>query len=95
MSATIAVRENVSFGNLLARIVRVTGDTSYVTGGYSVTAASVGLGQIRGASPAGANTTLYTGRWNNATSKVEFVNGGTEASGNVSAVSVDMLFIGY
>lgn len=58
----------------------LTGDTSYTTGGYSVTAAQLGLQVLRGVFVIGTNTTGYSVAYNVATGKIQFYANGTEVS---------------
>jgi hypothetical protein len=109
MAATVTnkiVQQAVSFGNLRARIVDVTLDSSYVTGGYAVTPAQVSLAEIYGATVLGndaAATTSPVAIWNQSTGKLQaFVSNGAspallnEAPGttNLAAVVVRVMFIG-
>jgi len=94
MAATVTVKERFSAGPLYGVVAEVTGDTSYVSGGYAFTPGLLGLGTIVAVAPAGANTTLYSAVHDNVANKLAFMNGGSEASGNISAVKVKVIVLG-
>jgi hypothetical protein len=71
----------------------LTGDSAYPAGGYAVTGAQFGLRSIEGILQIGANSTGYSVIYNTATAKLQFYSNGSEASGNISTVSVKVIVI--
>lgn len=80
MAATVSRvpdEANVSVGPIPVTSITVTGDTSYPTGGYSITAASLGMKAILGMAPLGNNTAAagFEANWNTQTGKLQFYSG--------------------
>jgi hypothetical protein len=59
MAATIAVTRTAVPGDLKAMEATITGDSSYATGGYAVTAANFNLNAITGIVCLGNNTARH------------------------------------
>ena len=76
----------------------ITGDNSYPTGGYTISAAKVGLKTIQGIEVIRANTAAVatSARWNSTTGKLMLYNGSTQVSNatNVSGYTYRIIFIG-
>jgi hypothetical protein len=71
----------------------LTGDSSYVTGGY--TPLSFGIRLILGLFQLSTNTVGYSVMYNSVTGKIQFYLNGTEVANaaNISAVSVNAFIV--
>lgn len=110
MAVTLAVSRSqipaVAIGGLRGRLVTVTPDTSYPTGGYSIAPGDIGLSEILGAIQvgifSGAVTTLATWVYNSSTQKLQAFGTAGSATGlteianatNLSAQINRILFVG-
>lgn len=70
MAASVSVVRNMGgLGGMAAREVTITGDSSYPSGGYAITANSCGLGSINDVFPVGSSSG-YSPHWDQANSKL-------------------------
>lgn len=70
MAATVAITRRMGgVGGVACNTVTLTGDTSYPTGGYAITANSCGLGSITELIPVGSSSG-YEPHWDQANSKL-------------------------
>jgi len=82
-------------GNRKCVLVDITGDTSYPTGGSSLTAAQLGLRSVEYAdTPQATGGVTFT--YDRANSKLMTFTGGTQTTNatNQSSISARMMFIG-
>lgn len=99
MAATITTLDSAQLGTKEVKLIQITGDTSYPTGGYSMTPASIGLQNIIAVFPADSDHNYL---YNLATKKVQFfrcITAGsafaeTASTTNVSTSSAILLVIG-
>lgn len=83
MAATYNILDTAVQGNQQVKTVQMFFDTSYPTGGYTLTPAMLGLSKVTFATPALAigfatNTLAFAVIWNNVTNKVQvYWTGGT------------------
>lgn len=70
MTVAVAVTRNMGgVGGMACRDITITGDSSYTTGGYSITANACGLGSISEVVPVG-NSSGYMPAWDNTNAKL-------------------------
>lgn len=100
MAATITYDKNGVMGDLKYRIVRVTGDSSYATGGYSLTLSNLALSDVlfQGSNMASG----YFGHYDEATQKVLFYRNAAGAGAfaetpnatNIATITVTLFILG-
>ena len=102
MAASFKLGPDPKLSTAVLRRITVTGDASYPTGGYAVTAANCGVDEIYAVIPAGGFDG-YVAEFDYTNSKLKFYWTGAGLSGvfaqvtnatNLSAVSGDIIVFG-